>query len=76
MNKDGSNFSEPCLVVVFVAALLISITVIWNIWLIHNSRKRQRSSAFVAEHIKNDSLIQNTFLVIFQVLDKLLLCNK
>ena len=40
------------LVVVFVVALLISITVIWNIWLIHNSRKRQRSTAFVAEHIK------------------------
>ena len=76
MNKDGSNFNEPCLVVVFVVALLISITVIWNIWLIHNSRKRQRSSAFVAEHIKKDSLIHNTFLVTFQVLDKLLLCNK
>ena len=40
------------LVVVFVVALLISITVIWNIWLIHNSRKRQRSTTFVAEHIK------------------------
>ena len=55
MNKDGSNFSKPILVVVFAVASLISITVIRNKWLIHNSRKRQRSTAFIGEHIKNDS---------------------
>ena len=52
MNKDGSSFSKRRFGCCFVVALLISITVIWNIWLIHNSRKRQRSTAFVAEHIK------------------------
>ena len=51
----AETLASHVLVVVFAAALLISITVIWNIWLIHNSRKRRRSTAFVAEHIKNDS---------------------
>ena len=51
MNKDGSHV----LVVIFAVASLISVTVIWNIWFIHNSRKRPRSIAFVAEHVKSDS---------------------
>ena len=50
-----ATLASHVLVVVFAVASFISITVIWNIWLIHNSRKEQRSTAFVAEHIKNDS---------------------
>ena len=51
----AATLASHALIVVFAVASLISITVIWNIWLIHNSRKRRRITAFVAVHIKNDS---------------------
>ena len=50
----AATLASHVLVVAFAAALLISITVIWNTWLIHSLRKRRRSTTFVAEHIKND----------------------
>ena len=39
----AATLASHVLAVVFAVASLISITVIWNIWLIHTSRKRRGS---------------------------------
>ena len=55
----AETLASHVLVVVFAVALLMSITVIWNVQLIHNSRKRRRSTAFVVEHIKKQFVISD-----------------